>query len=453
MHIRRFLGKIASTYLAIGALSVSAFAVADVFPGHDNGWGHAPYAGGDVMYGGGAYGGGSCCPPACCPQTCCQNECCNPPPACGVAYNPPGYFLCNNCCSNNGFFDSLRFRADFLWWRACEDCLSLGTEEEFSFFPGTERRHTSRSKQPDFKYDAGFRIGLASICPCDCYDVALNWTHYHTKANVHGASNFNDPVRFKGTESLSEVIFVPAWQRVTNAFPDFAKGRWTLNLDMLDLEFGRKYYVSNCFVLRPNFGLRGVRLDQSFRVHSEANRFDPYESGASAFFTSDTKATNDFLGVGPRVGIDIELAVPCACNLKLFGQAAGSLVFGRFERHSHEFFHDFNEGATPYDSFPTDLDYHAKATKERCSRAITDLAIGLKWEHCCTWCNRSHPISISFAWEHHGFWNFNEFIFERGFFEGRTAPDFFGFGAQGVDRCCGGDLTTQGLTVSAEIGF
>lgn len=435
MQVRRFLGKIAGTYLAIGTLSLSAYAVADVNyvnSGHDQfgGWGHSPSFG-DSSWGGGP---SSCCPPVCAPvcQPSCAPACepCNPPPACGIAYNPPGYFNCNNgCSSNGGFFDSLRFRADFLWWRASEDCLTLGREESTSRFPGGTRIVRAREKSPDFKYDPGFRIGLATICPCDCWDLAVNWTHFHSKANVNGG--------FRGENNSDvETVFVSDWQRQQDALPDFAHGKWALDLDLVDLEFGRKYYISSCFIARPHFGLRGARVDQSFRVHAEANRSNAYEDFGTSFFVSNTKAKNNFLGVGPRVGLDLELALPCACNIKLFGQAAGSLVFGRVERHAKEWFHDFsNDGV--YDCC-AGVDFEARATKHRISRAITDLAIGLKWEHCCNWCNRSHPITVAVAWEHHSFYNFNNFIFAS---------------ENGSSRCCGGDLATQGLTVTAEIGF
>lgn len=425
MHIRRFLGKIAGAYLAIVALSASAYAVADVYPSHEptGGWGHGP----DQAWGHGpSWQGPSCADHSWgCGQ---PSNCCEPPchqaPACGVAYNPPAYFNCNNCCgSNGGFFDSLRFRADFLWWRACEEGLSLGHEEFFSDFPAGESFERNRHKCPDFKYDPGFRIGVASICPCDCWDVALNWTHFHTKAKAHGRSLFGGDV---------DTIFVSDWERVEGAFPDFAKGRWTLNLDLLDLEFGRKFYVSSCFILRPNLGLRGARIDQGFRTFSVANRFDPYDFGGTAFFTSNVKAKNNFLGVGPRIGVDMELRLPCC--ITVFGQAAGSLVFGRFDRHSREEFEDFSDESA-YDDFRGNFTFDSHSNCERCSRGMTDLLIGLKWEHCCEWCNRQHPLSIAFSWEHHAFYNFNNFVFDS------------------EHRGCCGDLTTQGLTVSAEIGF
>lgn len=448
MQVKRFLGKIAGSYLAIGALSVSAYAAADVIPGHDQvgGWGHSH------MYGESPWAGSSaCCPPVCCPPPCApQQDCCNKPPACGIAYNPPGYFDCNNCCGGNGgFFDSLRFRADFLWWRASEDCLVLGREEAVSQFPDGVRVERSRIKTPDFKYDPGFRIGLATICPCDCWDLAVNWTHFHTKANVNGKSACGDRPLISHDRVIAnqEVVFSSDWQRNCGVRPDFSHGKWTLDLDLVDLEFGRKYYVSSCFILRPHFGLRGARVDQGFRVHSEANRGNvPYDDFGANFFVSDTKAKNNFLGLGPRIGVDLELALPCLCNVKLFGQAAGSLVFGRFERHAKEFFHDFSTFEAPYDGccLSGDVDYQAHATKHRISRAITDIAIGLKWEHCCNWCNRSHPITLAVAWEHHAFYNFNNFIFERssGYQKGC-----------GSRSCSNGDLATQGLTVTAEMGF
>jgi len=430
MHIRRFLGKIASI-LAIGALSASAYAVADEYlsQGPVGGWGQ-----GEHMWGNGP---GSCTPPGCCPDSC------NQAPVCGVAYNPPGYFNCSNCNTGcDSFLDSLRFRADFLWWRACEENLALGREELFSSFPDGGEYDRVRIKHPDFKYDPGFRIGFASICPCDCYDVAVNWTHFHTKATVHGESEFADagirpggPREGRRNPSQSDLVFFNDWQLIEDAFPDFAKGKWTLDLDLLDLEFGRKYYVSNCFILRPYLGLRGARIDQTFRVLSEANRFDPYDD-ASAFFTSQAKARNNFLGVGPRVGVDLEVRLPCC--LTLFGQAAGSLVFGRFDRHTHEEFQDFSSESSGfvYDEFPSHVDFSIHATKERCSRAMTDLSIGLKWDHCCNWCNRNHPVTIAFAWEHHAFYDFQGFL-----------------NARRSESHVAGDLTTQGLTVRAEVGF
>lgn len=428
MNLRRFLGSFAKVTLAIGALSVSAFAGADDYHYNDHYNDH--------------YNG---CGP--CPQPC-QSSCCGMPiieaPCLGWAYNPPAYARCANCdtnCCNNSFWDSLSARVDFLWWRANEEGIQLGTEEAFEVFSNdpTPLRTTvinkSHVKHPNFKYDPGFRLGLINACACDCYDIAFNWTHFHTKAKAHGET---DP----DNTTTSGVLFFSDWERLIGPNPFAARARYTLNLDLLDLELGRKFYVSNCFVLRPSIGLRGVRIDQNYRVESVSNlatATDPFFD-----FTSEVKSRSDFLAIGPRVGVDVE--VHLGCGLAIFGQAAGSIVFGKFDNHSKELFRDFATNPSTTTAIVSEFEYEAKNSAHRTSRTITDLAIGIRWDHCFEWCNRYHPVGIAFAWEHHAFYDMNNFNFAERGYDVVTGPN----GAVGRKH---GDLFTQGLTVSATFGF
>jgi hypothetical protein len=333
--------------------------------------------------------------------------------------------------------DSLAFRADFLWWRLSAEGLDLGVEETVTSTtsPVAPPRATvinrARTKRPNFKYDPGFRIGLINHCSCDCWDFAVNWTHYHTKAKVNGASDV-----------ANGVSFFSDWERVIGANPDVARGRYSLNLDLVDLEFGRKFYVSNCFILRPQFGLRFARINQSYRVVSEANGT---QTTILTNFSSAVKAHSDFLSVGPRVGLDVELDI--GCGLSLFGCAAGSIVFGKFDDHAREIYTDnTNVVGTEIGSYT----YEAKSSTHRCSRTITDLAFGVKWVRCLEWCNRSHPVSLAFAWEHHGFYNFNHFNFVA---RGYDLEDGVIGAPNGNNISKHGDLYTQGLTVSLSFGF
>jgi len=408
MDLKRFLGHFAKTYLAIGALSVSAYAGAD---DHYNSYNCAP----------------SSAPS--CVSSCCGVPC-NEPPICAWGYNPPAYSKCGNDTNCGGFLDTFSFRADFLWWRASEEGLQLGTQEELDTFSPSALTatvvNTSRTRKPDFKYDPGFRIGISN-CACDGWDMALNWIHFHTKANASGATI---PVIGGGTST-----FISDWERLVDANPLTASGRYTLNLDLVDIEFGRKFYVSSSFILRPQFGLRIARIDQNYRVESAA-------IGATApitDFTAVARSRSDFTAVGPRVGLDIELNL--GCGIALFGQGAGSILFGRFDNHSRELLTNFTDGAT-VGSF----EYEARSSSNRCSRTTTDLAFGVKWEHCYEWCNRMHPVALAFAWEHHGFYDLNSFNFvERGY---NLTTGAFTPGSRKH-----GDLYTQGLTVSLGFGF
>lgn len=430
MQLRRFLSNLAKTCLAISALSVSAFAGADEIVSYSGSGPAFPPSYNSCCQ-------PNCCPPSCYPSCCPQSNCCGfpccPAPDCGWGYNPPAYPRCAcdvDCCSND-FLNSFSFRADFLWWRACEEGLELGTEEfvETTTTGSTPNRtlvkNFSREKRPNFKYNPGFRIGFAHYCACDCWDFAVNWTHFRSKSHVHGNS-FGD-----------ESTFFSAWERLDGFNPDFARGQYVLSLDLIDIEFGRKFYVSNCFVLRPEFGIRIARINQNYKVFAFA---DDDEESSNPFlnFETHSKSRSDFIAAGPRVGLDIELHLNC--GLTLFGCGAGAIVFGKFDNHSREHFED-PVAITPEAS---DFQYFQKSSAHRCSRAITDLAFGVKWEHCFEWCNRCHPVSLAFAWEHHAFFDMNNFSFRERGFDGCVWP-----------TSCKkrGDLFTQGLTVSLAFGF
>jgi len=418
MQLTRFLGNFARTYLALGALSVSAFAGADEF-----------YQ--DHHFGGNY---GACCPqecqPECCPQPCAPQPCCEAAPTCNWGYNPPAYQHCStNPCG--GFMDSLRFRADFLWWRASVDNMEFGTEialDTTSASAGTALFERARVKKPNQKFDPGFRIGLATICPDGCWDAAIVWTHFHTVAHARGAS-------IPETSAGYAVDFYPAYSSIGDLPATFAKGRWTLDMDLIDLELAHKYYVTKCLVMRPSLGLRCARIDQGFRAFTTGS----FTEDGTINFLSDVHAKNNFLGVGPRIGIDLEFDF--GFGLSLWGQAAGSVLFGTFDRHFRE---DYT--ATGTDSVTT-LVGDGKQSADRASRAVTDLAIGLKWDHCFCWCNHYHPVSFIVAWEHHAFYNFNNFAFNSDSIS--TSGELTGIGSRGRQ----GDLYTQGLTISACIGF
>ena len=154
---------------------------------------------------------------------------------------------------------------------------------------------------------------------------------------------------------------------------------------------------------------------------------------------SETKAKCNFLGVGPRIGLDIDFKL--GCGVSLFGQGAASLVFGRFERNATQ-----TQNVTLYTSESFEQTYDAKGGDgSRRTITMTDLSIGIMWEHCFHCCNRSHPLALTFAREQHAYYDVNNFNF---------------VGAGLADTNAGrpldkkhGDLTTQGLTISLIVGF
>lgn len=422
------------------------------------------------------------CGPACHPSYCvnCNTQSCCEPPVCGWAYNPPGYCNCFDptCCNSTNKYALI---LDFLWWKASVAGVALGTEEQLGKLPTSSGSvkpsmnnssnlfNESHVKRPDFKFEPGFRLALADHSICDCWDASLAWTHFHSTAHAHGASNLsnNGPV----------TVFLSYWERLpATLVPTESKSRYSLNLDLLDLEFGRKYFVSSCFLVRPFFGLRGARINQDYKVFSESLSFSNNSTNRAAFtstqnnfgpnFTSVAKSRNNFLAIGPRVGLDAE--VKLGCGLSIVGQAAGSMVYGRFDRHSKEdlniaasntssssnqpafedefFEEEFIEDALITSSGNTEFFYNSKPPKDCSTRAFTDFSIGLKWERCMEWCNVWHPIGVEFTWEHHGFFNVGNFDFDA------SSQIINGVLSPGIPKKSG-DIFTQGLTVSLSLGF
>jgi hypothetical protein len=365
----------------------------------------------------------------------CDSDCCSElsfePRVCSWGYNLPAHRECNDS-SYLKFTENLSGHIDFLWWRPCAEGLELGTEIKPVDFKTSSLHQTTvdtHVQDLNFKFDPGFKLGIDYFSQCSCWDLSIDWTHFHSKAKAFGSGI--------GTLSDSpQLIFVSSWDFGLKdpIILEEARSRWTLDMDLVDLEIAKSFYIDQCLILRPFVGLRIGRIDQGYHVEG----FGADDLGEPG--TTKVKASCDFLGVGPRLGFDVDFKL--GCGFSLFGEAAGSLVFGRFHRGSKEFSEVIQESGEV-----RDLIYNAHGgSASRCTMTMTDIAIGLMWEHCFRCCNRSHPFALIFAWEQHAFYDINRFNFAS---NGLAVISEFVTSPETKE----GDLTTQGLTISAIIGF
>lgn len=366
----------------------------------------------------------------CCPQTCCDVA-----PRCDYGYNPPAHLKCG-CNPCGGFLDNLSGQIDFLWWQANSEGTALGYTEEYNTSGSTNIAitDTTHVKELKFKYDPGFRVGLGYYCPSNCWDIALNWTHFHTKAYAEGVSDLND-FGPNGGE-----LFYSYWINTFGLFPTEQKARWSLDMDLIDLEFAQKFYVNHCFTLRPFIALRVARIDQHYHTVAYSDSPLLVES-----FNADMTAKNDFRGFGPRVGVDIDIHL--GCNVSLFGKCSASLLFGQLQRSAKE---TGDSILIPVQTpGAVDLVYEAKGNSTRCTVPMSEISIGVKWEHCFSCCNKSYPFTLAFAWEQNAFYDLNDFPFANAVYN-KPHP------AVHINNAIPsktGNLTTQGLTISAVLGF
>lgn len=365
-----------------------------------------------------------------------EGLCCTAAPQYGYGYNPPKHF--NSIFdSNQGIFEPLKLRFDFLWWKVCEDGVELGDSEFLGVHnaggPQTYKINKSKQKNLHSHFQPGFRLGVKATCPQASVDTSLVWTHFHSTGKATGRSVFN---------ANASTTFVPAWERGVDLFPSLSKGSCCFNLDFLDLEFGRQYLTAPIFAFKPYIGLRGVRISQRYRVRSESFRTTLPSIGQSGSYVSDVSSSSDLLAVGPRLGIGLELDL-CR-GFSFFADAAGAFVYGRFDRHSKEYCRQYMSK----DELNDFLDFYYKSSSGYCaeSQTILDMLIGVKWDVCFCCFGKCYPFHFSASWEQHLFCNLNRFNFKTHGIDMRNGN----YVSSAVKR---GDVALHGLTIASEFEF
>lgn len=341
------------------------------------------------------------------------------------------------CCNNGDWFVDV----DVLYWKACEGGLMFGSEtRERVLDAGTTSFDTfkTKKKNPHHRWDVGVRVGLGYHFACECYDAAIYWTHFDTDAHGHYR---------KGADSNH--WFTPAWSGVTTngllggnidngANPvDFASSHWKLRLNLIDAEIGRSFCVNSCLSIRPYIGVRGAIIDQKYDLEYDAITTISGTDVASPI--DEFQLKSDFEGAGIRIGTDVDYNL--GCGVSLFGDLAASLLWGESEVKTKE---AYQFGTTPG---TTEFTFQEQRDRDCGSRAITDASLGLRWQQSC--CNKL--ITLEFAWEHHFFFNNNDFEKFTNF-DAQTSS----VAAIATDRypqTIHGDLSVQGFVFSAKVEF
>lgn len=342
------------------------------------------------------------------------------------------------------------FNAEGLYWEASEEGLNFATKKSFNCGSGFNGSSSSSSEvdQSGFpcdvcehgsvkdigsSWDGGFRLGIGYDLPCDGWDVVANWTWFRTTAKSHTSSDF-----------AAGEFLLPVWGDGDEFIADDIHAKWTLNLNILDVELGREFCVSPCLSLRPFMGIRAAWVDQKYNVFNDGHiDFEFDDVSVAIGSTEDIRMKSKFSGVGVRGGLDSEWKV--GCGFSLYGQVAASILWGHLDRHtSEEHFFDLDvslgEGVEER-SFDLDAlvcaDQNDKKSHGGC-RAITDAALGVRWKQFFD-CDRI-ALTLSVGWEHHCFFDQNRFENIASILRPNPREER-------------GDLYTQGVTFAARLDF
>lgn len=281
-------------------------------------------------------------------------------------YSDTGYYCDDNnyeyesecdCCATS--CGKLFLRGDFLLFRAYENdlfpCCSFENvsfeDEDGTVFSISHER----SKEPDVRWNPGFRVGLGWEFDESCWDVGAYWTHFVGIGNRHSERN---------------------------------KLHWKLAFNTLDLLAGYSYYASSCISLRPYAGLRFASINQ--RV--SAQYVSPVDAfGQRLLYKSKRKNKQKFLAGGIHLGVEGDYAL--GCGFSVYANGAFSTLYGRTELDCDE-----------YDDFGSDIrTFDDHDTRYNCL-PVTNLSLGIRW------LKESDSISIlqQLSWENQRYFDFNQ---------------------------------------------
>lgn len=366
----------------------------------------------------------NCCPqPACCPTECPKPSCVPKPKKCidCECYNPQYYDL--QCDWGMYAF------VDFLYWYARESNLEFANRTQYTLQSDQGPNdafildgYIVRHHYLESKWNAGIRVGVGMNSDCDGWDVNLNWTYIdnHTSGSksaplvtpdtvlatnglINGVNNpWASPIT---TTTLTVNPLTPAFTQVVGSR---VSAKWSVIFNQLDFEFGKKYWVSKCFTLRPYTGLRGAWTHTNFHVKSFANGIESVQLGTIATIVNRNKFTNKFWGAGPLAGLQPQFVFGdwCGCGtFSLYGNLEGALIWGKFRGRNRTFYsasYLFINEEVPFAS--TQLANPIEKDNVSRMQGILDLGIGVRWEE--TWCCDRYITTIDLGWEHHYWFDF-----------------------------------------------
>jgi len=261
------------------------------------------------------------------------------------------------CCDSCG---TLLLSAGLIYWRAFENgldtCISSRSSNTVLDDGTVISKMYGNSRDPDFEWNPGFRIGVGYEFACSNWDAAVFWTHFNSTS--HGHKNKENHIR------------------------------WNLDFDVVDVIGAYDFNFSPCFTLSPFGGIRGAIIDQ--KLHNGDFSDSPH------FFTKNEdiefgKNRENFWGVGPLVGLEGDWNV--GCGFSLYANGSVSWLYGKFDV---QFVNGDRSGDT--------LDICNERKNLNAITTALDAEIGIRWATCL--CNDMEFI-LQFGLEHHQYFNFN----------------------------------------------
>ena len=351
---------------------------------------------------------------------------CPPKPCCEPVVCPPMQEDCciRNVCTPTGRItpnvDQIKgdgmdwfIIGDYTYWTAREENLEYALEDTFQGVGAAQGAAQGRLYRTNNPWVSGFKAGLGTDFCRNGWDINAFYTWF--KSDTKGSTPSFSTVPGFGVPLLLDIY----WN--INSLGDgnswsFGEAHWRLNLNVVDLELGRNFYVSPRLMVRPFYGFKGVWTKQRMDVV-----FDGVDPMGLSLINSMANKMNNW-GIGARAGMDTSWHF--TRNFSLIGDMAFTALWEQFKVHRM----DTVDAVGVLFISIFDFKENQYAVKP-----VIEWMMGLKWESGFS-CDAYH-LALVAGWEQQLWFGQNKFL---------RLPATVG---------TGGDLTLQGLTVDVRFDF
>jgi hypothetical protein len=303
--------------------------------------------------------------------------------------------------------------ASFIYWQTIQE--NMDPAEYVSSLSNTLGTSSQAFPLLDFKYKPGFKVGLGMSFDYDHWDVGLEYTRLHGTHDRSAALSL-EAAQAGATYLVSWITNAGSLSSTATQF----KASWRVNLDFLDMDLGRWFYVGTQLTFRPSAGARVAWINQH-RKEFFTSILNP------ALALTDHENTNSW-GIGPRLSLDMNWMV--GQGFRLFGNGEFDILFSRYHTKAHSEF--LLSGSTA-------LQNNYQQNNINGLRPHIDLELGFGWGAYL--CNHEWHIDFGASYGYQIFWNQNMFHWP------------YGQGANNRWVMSNGSLMVHGLTVTAKLDF
>jgi hypothetical protein len=260
--------------------------------------------------------------------------------------------------------------ASFIYWQLVQDNMEVAFVDKLSNAKYLANQVRGKPSQMNFDYKPGFKVGLGMNLDLDYWDVYADYTMLHAKNHA----STNSPTLPKG--GIGPLFPTGGHPSVvpTNVY-NGASENWRSNLDLVNLDLGRSYFVGTQLTFRPFFGMRGAFITQNTHYtyvnHSFISAIEPFEvPGVMNVFNRAHS-----WGVGPRVGLNTDWML--GLGIRFFGNANVDVLYTKYKVKNNATF----IATTTVDGVAAEGDnfFFKSISKAPTLRTHLDLELGLGW--------------------------------------------------------------------------